>query len=247
MKNGFVFAIIFSTAWLSAGWSTVNEGAFPKEPQTFVSVAAEPNEDVECFINENVDESLLPSPPLDRELRIAEVVDVWTMFFDDQGAKKDDPRREKFQEYATYVVNAADVVKDKLHDYKNMHILVATLITLESSVTAGLVGKRGEVGLMQTWGVALNGVKPEEVHKDPNLGIVLGVNFLVKLAEEHCPGTVYDHDWTGAVSVYGSGPNGLTKDGKCKIFPFAKERVMLAQRYHYRIHEAHNDLKNLVY
>jgi len=247
MKKGFIFAIIFGIAGLSAGWSTVNEDAFPKEPQTFVSVAAEPNEDVECFINESADESLLPIPPQDREVRIAEVVALWTMFFDDQGAKKDDPRREKFQEYAVYVINAVDAVKSKLHGYKNMHILVATLITLESSVTAGMVGKRGEVGLMQTWGVALNGVKPEEVHKDPNLGIVLGVNFLVKIAEEYCPGTVYDHDWTGAVSVYGSGPNGLTANGKCKVFPFAKERIGLAQRYHYRLHEANNDLQNLIY
>ena len=247
MKKYLLYVLIFGIAVLGTGWANVNDKAFPVEPQTFVSVPAEPDEEVECFIDESVDESLLPTPPSDRDLRIAETVALWNMFFDDEQAKKDDPRREKFQEYAEFVVNAADAVKDKLHGYKNMHLLVATLITEESSVTAGLVGSRGEVGLMQTWGVALNGVKSEEVHKDPNLGIVLGVNFLVKLAELHCPGTVYDHDWIGAVSVYGSGPNGLTADGKCKEFPFAKERIGLVQRYHYRIHETNNDLQNLAY
>lgn len=232
MKNIIIMILVFTMLGLCIGCE--------KEQEVKPFVPAEP---ICCETNQSIDEDCIvlecfeyeEEKVITREERIKEVIGVWELFFKDGNAPLDDPRRAYFEEYAGYVIDAVDKHKDQLHGYKNMDILVATFITIESSVTKGKVGKRGEVGLMQTMGVALGGYKVEEVHNDPELSIFVGTNYLVRIAEQYCPGSVYDDDWIGAVTVYSYAPEYSLTNGVCNKLPIAKEKINLVKRYRWRL------------
>jgi hypothetical protein len=101
----------------------------------------------------------------------------------------------------------------------------------ESSVNPTVVGKkpRREVGLMQCWGKALMGYSREEVRKDFELGLFLGIHWLGTMIQE-CKIDVDSmrgiNSWKGPLSLYGAGPRRAIKHGKCLTnFRFANRRI----------------------
>ncbi len=179
-----------------------------------------------------------------------EVEMLWELFYDDDGAKRTDPRRAKFGQYAEYVVNAVTMYQDnptdiggQLPKHKNVHLFFALIIAKESSVTNGVVGRLGEVGLMQLMPGnrgALAGYPASKVKNNPELNIFLGGRWLAYVTQE-CPGTdVFDpdwddFDWVKPFSVYAGGMNAKRKDGTCRSFTIAGDRVRLVVMYRTRI------------
>jgi hypothetical protein len=196
-------------------------------------------------------------PKSQDEIMANEVVQVWNMFLKDGGAGKNDERRKDFNEFASYVVRAIRYYQNVAVDIHgrnvflpldpNLHILVAVLITKESSIIPTAVGSapRFEVGLMQVWGVALNGYDKEVVKRDTELGVRLGVRWLTYMLAQCKPyRTASDYrkwtttDWLGPLTMYGSKPSKVWIDRKnktCRVFPFARERVKLVFSYRNRI------------
>lgn len=192
-----------------------------------------------------------------REVMIKEVIQVWELFFEDYNVSETDPRRQHFQEYAEYVADAVimyqnnDVVingeHSRLPEHRSTHILVAVIITKESSVDHTVVGEapRFEVGLMQLWGVALAGYHPDVVKANPKLGVLLGVRFLTHMLSQCRPYRIEgdieewrNTDWLGPLTMYGAKPSKVWKDRKnkvCRTFPHASERLTLLELYETRI------------
>ncbi|MCP4569014.1 MAG: lytic transglycosylase domain-containing protein [FCB group bacterium] len=179
-----------------------------------------------------------------------EVIKLWELFFDDDGAKQTDPRREMSSKYAEYVIDAVTMYQDsptdiggQLPTHKNVHLLVAWMIAKESSVTNGVVGKLGEVGMMQimpTNKAALAGYSPKKIKNNPKLSIMLGVRWMAYTTSE-CPNTdIFDTDWNDLdwvkpLSAYAGGQNAKRENGTCKSFTVAKERVQRTMMYRTRI------------
>jgi hypothetical protein len=193
----------------------------------------------------------VPCQPVDRRTMVAEVVEVWEMFFDDEGAKWNDPRRARFEDHANDLVDMVIMYQNHPTDiggqlpcHINDHILVATLVTKESSVTYNVVGRsHQEVGLLQVHGKALAGYSRETVKHNPRLGLMLGTRWLASQIQE-CPihrvegdNTKWrDSDWFGPLSVYAGGYKAKNrKTGKCYTYRIAKERVSLTKLYRSRI------------
>lgn len=175
-----------------------------------------------------------------------EVVELWEMFFDDDHAPRYDRRRRDFKNFARFLVKAVDKYQGSPADIggqlpvdRNTHLVAAQIITRESSITVNVVGRRGEVGLMQVMprGPAIAGYNPKEVRKDPELGIRLGVRWLAHSVGQ-CQKDIdnwEDKDWLGPLSFYSSGPQAIRKNGRCKIFKFAQERLRKTLLYRKRI------------
>ena len=194
---------------------------------------------------------------IDRDTMIREVVEVWNMFFEDGNVKQSDPRRDRFEEFAGYVADAVFMYQNNevviqgesalLPKHRSAHLLIAVIITKESSVRYDLVGSapRFEVGLMQVHGVALNGYDPEVVKRNPKLGVLLGVRWftytLAQCRQHRMEGDDEgwrNTDWLGPLTIYGAKPSSAYKDRKnkvCRVFPHAKERVALLDFYETRI------------
>jgi len=274
-----LFAMIFITIWILVSmWS---RDAMPREQKiggAAVGVSPwlqEPKEEEEesepiCeelawdatvyyASNEPRDFGATPDPA-DRaeyersyDLMVDEVVMLWTMFFDDDGAKATDPRRDRFFEFAEHLVDAVIMYQDRPTDlggqlpkHENVHLLAAHLVTRESSVTPGAVGHLGEVGLMQIMPnnrAALAGYSAKKVSQNPKLSLLLGVRWLAYSTTE-CPGVdVFDpgwddYDWVKPLSVYAGGPNAKRSDGTCRSFGLAKRRVKKTIMYRTRINHA---------
>lgn len=204
------------------------------------------------IIHEEIDQEPEEINPKDQ--KIEEVVSIWRMFFDDQGASPDDDRRKYFYIYAKDLIDVLEVYQDPDNDsrawlpkHKSTHSLLATMITLESSVTYNVVGRSNkERGLLQVHGRALAGYKPKQVQNSPRLGLLLGVRWLASLMSE-CPETIEKlesgnwetEDWLKPLSVYTSGPN-AKKYGRCKELSTARRRVNLTKLYMTRLKAASN-------
>lgn len=191
------------------------------------------------------------------EEMISEIIEVWELFFKDANVGRKDPRRKRFHEFASYLAQAIRIYqnqeitingrKARLPKDKNIHILLAVLITKESSVKYDVVGTspRFEVGLMQVWGVALNGYDKETVKQNPELGILLGVRwiaYMTSLCKPYRVGQDKEEwrttDWLGPLTMYGAKPSKVWIDKKkktCRIFPFARKRIKLTLFYRKRI------------
>lgn len=184
-----------------------------------------------------------------RGVMIEENVMLWDMFFDDDGAKATDVRRGRFREYAEYVADAVLMyqgdtdIKGKIPKHRNVHLLVGTMMTIESSVTFDVVGPapRFEVGMLQLHGRALAGFKRDKVKKNPQLGVLLGVRWLAAQIPVCYPDgtdqeTWTDESWLGPLSVYQAGEKvAVAKNGKCHRLSVAKKRVRLTKMYRARI------------
>lgn len=183
---------------------------------------------------------------ISEEQMVEEVVMLWQMWFDDEGAKKYDRRRDRFTEFAEYVVDAVVLYQDtpteiggQLPGSRNDHLMVAVMIAKESSVTYDVEGRsHQERGLMQVHGKALAGYSPEVVQKNPKLGILLGVRWIAaqipKCRTDEELGWE-DADWAGPLSRYAGGQRGMRADGTCARFTTIRERVRMMQFYRARI------------
>jgi len=184
---------------------------------------------------------------------ISEVVMLWTMFFDDEDAPQADPRRDRFQEFAEYLVDTVIMYQDsptdiggQLPKQRNVHLLIAQVVTKESSVTPDVVGPQGEVGLMQimpTNKIALAGYLPETVQHNPRLGLILGIRWLAHMVSECPQNDIFevgwdDYNWLGPLSVYAGGQKAKRKNGTCMSFDIARDRIAMTLFYRSRIDHA---------
>jgi len=218
-------------------------------------VKAQTNVEKSHIVYQKKDIELFDPIVNDRETRISQVIQVWNMFLQDNNMSKKDPRRLRFKEFAGYTIDAIETyernptdIGGQLPSNVNSHILVASMITKESSVDSTVVGKtHNEVGLLQIHGLALAGHDPEVVRNNPSLGVLLGVRWLaVQIGTcinlEGYPKQWTDGSWLGPLSVYGSGPQAIDKEKKrCREFGFAKERIALSKFYAARIINTIND------
>lgn len=191
----------------------------------------------------------IPESEIKKERMISEVVMTWDMFLDDEGAPVSDPRRAKFEEYAQYLVDSVFLFQDRPTDIggqlpksDNIHFLISTMVTFESSVISGVVGKykgNKEVGLMQTHGKALAGFSREQVKNNPKLGLLLGVRWLAVQIHTCYPNGAPENfihdDWIGPLSAYAGGPKGIRTDGRCRRFTKSNERVAKMMMYENRV------------
>jgi hypothetical protein len=206
------------------------------------------------LLQEEIDDAYLleEQSPTRKDIMTSEIVQVWTMFYEDEMAPADDPRRQYFEEYAGYLADYILMYEQiptdiggQLPVSNDTHILLATLITKESSVTADVVGPapRFEVGLMQLHGVALAGYDPEVVRNNPKVGVMLGVRWFAYQTSLCKPTRIPSdndgwrlEDWIGPISAYAGGPNAINKrTGKCYSFGLAKDRVALTRLYKTRL------------
>lgn len=204
--------------------------------------------------NMTVDFSETPEHMPSRERMVKEVVLLWDLWFDDNGASDEDPRRSKFTQLAEYIVTAVTMyqtnptdIGGKLPGHRNDHLYIAYTAAKESSITPDLKSKSnlGEVCLMQLHGQALAGYPPEKVRKNPKLCILLGTRWLASRIPacmngrgEKAYGNEYgwdDSDWVGPLSFYAGGHKALKKGGGCKRFSQMEVRVDAVRFYRSRI------------
>ena len=157
-----------------------------------------------------------------------------------------------FHIYAKEIADAIDYYKKneadiggRLPDHRSTHIIIAIIITHESSVNPNAVGfKHGEVSMFQLWGKALNGFSKEEVKNNTELAAMLGVRWIAHSTSQcnNNKDTLSDSwrtiDWLRPLTIYGSGPKKTYKDKKkrqCRIFDFARRRVNQIAMYEKRI------------
>jgi len=181
-----------------------------------------------------------------------EIAQVWEIFFDDQGALQSDPRRKMFDVYAAEIAEAIDYYKKnetniggQLPNHRSTHIIIATMITRESSVDPTVVGKKhNEVSLFQLWGKALNGYSSAAVKRNTKLAASLGVRWfaygMTQCNNNKVPTDTrwQNEDWLRPITAYGASRKNLYKNKKkkeCRIFPFAKRRIATIQTYTERI------------
>ena len=209
-------------------------------------------------IEENMDNPIkhedIPEYEQDPDRMVWEVVNLWEMFFDDDDAPAGDPRRDRFEEFAGYLVDAVLMYQNEPTDlggqlpkHRNVHLLIAERVTRESSVTHNVVGPGGEVGLLQLMpgGPAMAGYSPEKVKNNPKLGLLLGTRWLAaQIPECKDDGNLYefgwdDWDWLGPLSVYMGGDKAKRKNGTCAGFKAAKTSIRKTILYRTRIdHDA---------
>ncbi len=205
------------------------------------------------LIQEEIDDAPALAVESRRGIMVGEVVKLWTMFYDDELAPTDDPRRTKFQELAEYLVDAIIMYENEPTDIggqlpKNAdtHLLLATLITKESSVSPNVVGSLGEVGLMQLHGLSLAGYDPELVRNNTKLGVILGVRWFTYQTSLCKPNKISVdkdswriEDWSGPLSAYAGGPKAINKKtGKCQTYTLATNRINLTKMYRTRINSS---------
>lgn len=195
-----------------------------------------------------------PESEQSKEDMVEEVVMLWEIFFEDAGTRKTDKRRDRFTEFAEYIVDYVVMFQDaptdiggQLPRHKNVHLLIATMVTFESSITPNLVGKKGEVGLMQIMpnGPAIAGYNPVLVQNNPKLGLFLGIRFLASVTQSCKRVNLLneewgDYDWLGPLSLYGGGGKAKNKDGTCKAYTVSRERIDRTVMYRARIDNMEN-------
>ncbi len=191
-----------------------------------------------------------------KEQMITEIIEVWDMFLDDANCGPDDNRRSMFPIYAEELADAIIMYQNKptdiggqLPEERDIHILMAVIVTKESSIRHDVVGEapRFEVGLMQIHGVALAGYNPDIVQHNSRLGLLLGVRWFAAHMDackiKKIPGDTVEwrtDDLVGPLSVYAGGHKAVKKNGTCYHYRVARERVNLTKLYLTRIDAASN-------
>lgn len=185
-----------------------------------------------------------------KEIMAKEIVYIWEMFFNDQGASPTDPRREMFQYYAEEIAESIEYFKlneadigGKLPDHRSTHLMIAEMITRESSVNPHVVGKKKkEVSMFQMHGEALGGYPRQFVRKETGLAALLGVRWIAHhislCSNVNSLDNWTNEDWVRPISAYGAGIAKTYKNKKrktCKKFTFAKRRVKRMKSYALRI------------
>lgn len=211
--------------------------------------------DTEIYQQTILDESLIEEPlsPEEEEEQLRqemkdEVVSLWKIYLEDHDASSKDERWDVLDEYANSLVKyvrkfqTEGVKKGKeivrLPEHENVHLLLATMVTFETALYHELVGPIGEVGLLQTHGVALNGFKSAAVQRNPDLSLMLGVRWLtlqLPYCERPSDDEWCDDDWLGPLSIYAGGLRKAKRNGKCLKFKVSKKRVEYTKYYRDRI------------
>jgi len=207
-------------------------------------------------IHEEIDIELVKAPEIDRTQMIEDIIQVWEMFLDDAECKQRDPRRMNFSVFAEELADAIIMYQNNPTDIggqlpkdRNIHILMAVIVTKESSIVHNAVGAapRFEVGLMQIHGVALAGYNPDLVQHSSRLGLLLGVRWFAAQMDDckihRIPGDNQEwrvDDLVGPMSVYAGGSKAIKKNGTCFRYKVARERVNLTKLYLTRIIAASN-------
>lgn len=177
-----------------------------------------------------------------------EVISLWRIYLEDHDTGSKDKRWDVLDQFAHSLIKyvrkfqTEGVKKGKeiirLPEHENVHLLLATMVIFETALYHEAVGPIGEVGLLQTHGVALNGFKPAYVQRNPDLGLMLGVRWLT-LQLPHCErpsdSEWCDDDWLGPLSVYAGGLKKAKRNGKCLKFKVSKKRVEYTKYYRDRI------------
>jgi hypothetical protein len=193
-------------------------------------------------MSHRLSEADIPEAEISREEMISDITTIWEIFFKDNGTGPGDIRRKYFEQNAGFLADAILMYQNeptdiggKLPIHYSTHYLLATAITLESSVDKEVSeGDLGEIGMLQVHGKALAGYDPEVVKRNTRLGILLGVRWLAAHVPK-CYPEGYDewnsHMWLGPMSLYAAGDKGYRKDGKCKKIDAARKRVDLFRMY----------------
>jgi hypothetical protein len=183
-----------------------------------------------------------------KDRMILDITAVWEMFLDDANIGPNDSRWQMIPIHAKELADAIITYQNeptdiggRLPKHRTTHILMAVMVTKESSLRHKAKGGLGEVGLMQIHGRALAGYNPNVVRHNSRLGVTLGVRWFAAQMDK-CKG--YEkprenwrtNDWIQPLSLYAGGPNAISKKtGHCKRFRIAKERINLTKLYLTRI------------
>lgn len=205
------------------------------EPTSIVlNVVEIPELDTDFTINceEKINEEELAREELKKQIVLS-----WNKWYDDEQAPKEDKRRERFPELASYVVDYTTYYMNyetehngKLPKDNLIYFLVAAIAVKESAVDPNVVGSRGEVGVLQVMKTALRGYSSEEVRNNPELGIKLGISWLADQVP-YCKWPENIDEMAGPLSIYAGGINRAKKNGKCLEFSLSKHRIALAKRF----------------
>lgn len=253
MENVFHLVLITVCMFLN-GCGVSKELEPKKESKVETSVATE----VETSGSDTDEGEETESAPGEEEAALREkmedeVIDLWTMYLEDRDTSSKDSRWTDMHGLASslvryvrkYQTEGVMHMKEKVYlpEHENVHLLIATMVTFESALWPEVVGSMGEVGLLQVHGVALNGFKPEDVKRNPDLGLKLGIRWLTKQIP-YCNvprGDQWtDDDWLGPLSIYGGGVNRAKKNGKCLNFKVSKRRIEYTKLYRDRINSKYS-------
>lgn len=181
--------------------------------------------------------------------QIAEdVLKVWILWLKDRDIPKTDKRWIEISNYSYYVAESVLFYQFcgvhhgrkiyKLPKHYNTHILIASMVIVESKLQYKVKGKIGEVGLLQVHRHAKNGHESTKIQNNPQLGIQLGVRWLtIHMAYCRMYNTKNwkDEKWIGPVSAYCAGLGKVYKKGRCTNIKVAWKRINLIKRYRRRI------------
>jgi hypothetical protein len=209
---------------------------YSKQREIIQTVIKEPKE-IKIFIDQPKEKSF--EFAVERDTAIQEVSSYWTYIFDKETCPTNDWRRQKFNEWASWLV---DAIRDyqseknntelKLPNYRYLHLLIAYIVYKESSVNPNVIGNRfGEVGFLQLHGVSLNGYLPEVIIETPQLGMQLGIRWLAYTYNQCGKLDNTLDSWLGPLALYAAGPKAKT-NGKCSIsFSYAIDKVSETKKY----------------
>lgn len=198
-----------------------------------------------------MEEDPAPARPVwyvDRETMIREIVALWSLWMDDDGAPAGDARRAMLPRYAGYLADAVRLYQDhetdiggRLPQDPDTHLVLAVMLAKESSLRPTVVGKkRAEIGLGQMHGVSIRPYSRATVRGNPPLQVLLHARWIAY--SRHVCGLDdgdadwSDRDWGRTLSMYAGGDkHTLRPDGTCRIFTPMADRVAAVRLYRPRI------------
>lgn len=175
-----------------------------------------------------------------------EILRLWILYLESQGHTPDSERLEELRKLAWMLATAIDKHQRIPMNYKwwiperegstlpinsDTHLLLATMAGFESRIDPSLVGKLGEVGILQCHKWCRKGHPAKEVKNNPQLGIELAVAFFTESIDQ-CGieldslenQRIRDKEWSKPVALYGAG-NSAIKNKRCESRQFARWRV----------------------
>jgi len=223
-----IIPIVLLTLCISCGSEQKNDAGITDETETKIEDAGEVEEIVSELIEEDNTEKI-----------IADIVWLWNTILDDAGLSQKDFRRAKFNEYAIYIVNDIKYFQDQDKEYSlpitnDIHWIIASMIYKESSMFSHVIGKMGEVGLLQLNKLARQGYSIKTIKENPRLGLFLGIQWLA-ISYKACKinnNTWTIEDWAGPLAVFGGGEKKAIIKGKCITnWQYSQDRINLAKIY----------------
>lgn len=241
-------ALVLSLVLLGGIGAAVPE---PEEGQTIDSIT-EPTE-------ENTNIGIVYAPMDLEEARRTrevswmqgEISNLWGMYLKEKGFSLSTEKIAQLEELSLHLSEAIEKYQETPSNYKwwnpsrkgttlpkeaDVHLMLATMAAIESKVDPKVVGKLGEVGILQCHRWCRKGYSQKEVKENPQLAIDLSVQFLAE-SIDRCgirldslkTRKLKDDAWTKPVSVYGAG-NSAIVNSRCMTKQFARWRVSEMKR-----------------